>query len=228
MPLSDFEATEALETSNELTCESPADFASPESSDSRGKNWFFTLFEPHYDSESIQRYTREWQALCTFAVFQEEICPSSGRRHLQGCLQLKEKTRFAKVKEQVFGTGAVHLQPIKALRKAINYCSKERTRAPGTLPVRIGDQPTVQGQRSDLAIVADMVRAKRSLADIAEQHPATYIRVYRGISALQGALIKPRNFQTEVFWYYGPTGSGKTRRAFDLAPQAYRIVTGKQ
>lgn len=35
-------------------------------------------------------------------------------------------------------------------------------------------------------------------------------------------LEKKRNFKPEVFWFYGHSGSGKTRTAYEMMPDCYR------
>lgn len=51
--------------------------------------------------------------------------------------------------------------------------------------------------------------------------PEVYARNYRGLEALSSRLSCTRNFKTEVFWFYGPTGTGKSKSAFDRDPTAY-------
>jgi len=49
-----------------------------------------------------------------------------------------------------------------------------------------------------------------------------------GIRKLYDALMDvPRNFKTEVIWIFGPTGSGKSRHAWTIAPNAYEKSNNK-
>ena len=112
------------------------------------------------------------------------------------------------------------------IQQAIDYCSKEETRdsdAPfgftqeGTRPLCAG----TAGGRSDLAVVVEAIKSGVPLRQIADDHTEQYIHYNRGIERTIGLLSKPRDFKTEVFWYYGSTGSGKSRAASDAAPAAY-------
>ena len=112
------------------------------------------------------------------------------------------------------------------IQQAVDYCSKAETRdasAPfgftekGTRPLCAG----TAGGRSDLAAVVEAIKAKVPLRDIAEQHTEQYIHYNRGIERAIGLFSQPRNFKTDVYWYYGSTGSGKSRAASDAAPSAY-------
>jgi hypothetical protein len=69
--------------------------------------------------------------------------------------------------------------------------------------------------------VVEEVKKGPSLSKVAEEAPEVFVRYHRGLQTLSTVLSKTRNFKTEVFWFYGPTGTGKSRRANDLAPDAY-------
>jgi hypothetical protein len=66
-----------------------------------------------------------------------------------------------------------------------------------------------------------MVTGGSSLRDIAEAHPATYIRLHRGIGALRNVLGASRNAPPEVLVYWGLTGTGKSRRAREETVDPY-------
>ena len=113
------------------------------------------------------------------------------------------------------------------IQQAVDYCSKEETRdstksfgftETGTRPLCAG----TAGGRSDLAVVVEAIKSGVSLHDIVDTHTEQYIHYNKGIEKSISILRnKPRNFKTEVFWYYGSTGSGKSRAASDAAPSAY-------
>jgi hypothetical protein len=57
--------------------------------------------------------------------------------------------------------------------------------------------------------------------DLAEELPEQFIKYHRGIERCIQTRGSSRNFKTKVFWYYGATGTGKSRAACDEAPCAY-------
>lgn len=95
---------------------------SKESGNSRPSpsSWFcFTFFD--YSSEDIIRF----QAIAGQYVFQQEICPDTGKKHLQGTVKFTSKKRLTTVNKLFPHT---HWECCKNIRKAIEYCSKEDTR----------------------------------------------------------------------------------------------------
>lgn len=149
---------------------------------------------------------------CDYALYGKEVAPTTGTPHLQGYFQLKKKERISGLSKKLPG---VHLMVAKGgYDSNLAYCSKEgEIWETGT--------PSLTGKRKGLSEACDLVVQKRSLSSIANECPEVYARYYRGLEALSSAISTTRNFKTEVFWYYGPTGTGKSRRAFDLEPDAY-------
>lgn len=113
-----------------------------------------------------------------------------------------------------------------SIEQAIAYCSKPDTFDPsagfgftevGTRPLNAGKP----GGRSDLDAVAALVQGGAGIATVAESHPESIILYHRGIERLISLNQGVRDWPTEVYWSYGPTGSGKSRAARDEAPEAY-------
>lgn len=155
-----------------------------------------------------------------YAIWQVEQCPKTGKRHIQAYIELPKPMRINQVKN-LYGCSGIHLEKRRGNQAdAIQYCSKEDTRCEG--PWEFGERGKGQGHRSDLDAVAEMVKEKKSLREIAEEHPATFIRYHRGIKELKNTTDdKKRTWKTEVFIVIGEPGIGKTRWAWENFDDIY-------
>lgn len=104
-----------------------------------------------------------------------------------------------------------HWEPRKGTAaQAAEYCKKDG---------RVTERGKIsrQGARSDLAKVAEQVRDGASLAEIAEEVPAVFVRYHKGLAALKSIQYEDRKEPPKVTWLWGATGVGKTRRATEGA-----------
>ena len=53
---------------------------------------------------------------------------------------------------------------------------------------------------------------------MAQQHPTVFVKMHRGLEALQHRIEGKRNSEPTVTVLYGDTGTGKSRRARELCP----------
>lgn len=176
----------------------------------------FTL--NNYTEEDVTRI-RACATEITYVVFQRERGREGGTPHLQGYMHHANPKSLGGWKrivgdrahiERARGTGVQNRE----------YCTKEETREPGTEPFEAGTMPS-QGSRSDLDAVHRRIVEGATTREIAAEHPGDFIRYHRGITALQQLYVAPRRHQTRVYWYYGPTGTGKSREANERFPNAY-------
>lgn len=91
------------------------------------KNHFFTYFlNDNIDSSDSSYFTNIVLELKQFAYkgkFQTEVCPTSGRVHIQGSIWCKQKHRDTEFK---LLKGA-HFETLKDTDDVSNYCNKEET-----------------------------------------------------------------------------------------------------
>jgi len=218
----------------------------------KGRGWCFTYNLP--DGEKFKHepgcfaedpevdeairgtyFTTMWNATTEegnpikYLCFQPEIAPSTGKLHYQGYCYYENQVRFGTVKQFLvdWGFNNAHIERANgSASDNIRYCSKDESRAPGGIFYEFGDRP-VQGKRSDLEKIADLIEAGESLHDIAIQNPGTYMKFHSGIKAMNALMkCKPRS-PTEaptVYWWFGPTGVGKSRKAFEDYPDAYVMM----
>jgi hypothetical protein len=74
-----------------------------------------------------------------------------------------------------------------------------------------------------------MIKEGEPIRDIAIAFPSQYIRYSKGIeklAALTRIVHRDPNVDPIVHWWYGPTGVGKSRKAYETWPTAYRKMNG--
>lgn len=107
------------------------------------------------------------------------------------------------------------------------YCTKESTRVSG--PWEFG-QCVAERQRTDLDKAASMIDEGKSLREVAVECKSVFIRYHKGLKAYEAMITSkgPRKFGEdgpEVWVFWGESGTGKSRKAFEQWPDAYRKMT---
>ncbi|AYP28888.1 MAG: helicase [Circoviridae sp.] len=176
---------------------------------SRSRAWCFTWNNPCVEARNIIDSID-----VKYRMYQLET-GESGTPHLQGVLVFKNARIFKSVKSLL---PECHLEPTKSVSASIAYCSKEDGRLDG--PWEHGDRPE-QGKRTDLAAACDRILSGESIADISTDEPALVVRNHRGLQFLAMLHSKQRKWEMDVQVFWGPTGTGKTRKAFEEAPDAF-------
>lgn len=88
------------------------------------KDWCFTIFPPRgeilLDLEECQRTITQWPF--RYIVYQIELCPTTGREHLQGFVQWEDKQRLSALKK--FHATAHWEKRRGTPYEAAHYCKK--------------------------------------------------------------------------------------------------------
>lgn len=167
-----------------------------------------------------------------YACFQFEVAPTTLRRHCQGYIYFRTPCRSPAVKKllRAWNGCEAHIDHARGTPdQNLAYCSKEESRILGTFR-SFGEIPS-KGRRNDLREIATMIGEGTNLRDVASSFPTDFIRYSRGIQEYQRQILsRPRSIGQEVtvYWWFGPTGTGKSRTAFERYPDSYvKMPTNK-
>lgn len=194
----------------------------------RSANWCFTLNNPgEAEVEYIQDLVSTGDA--KYLVFQHEI-GENGTPHLQGTVVLKSIMAMSQVKGLI-GARA-HLEITHHIFESIEYCKKDRTRDPlfpdvfeaGVPPVDQRAKGEMEKNRWRVALTA--VREGR-WDDVDPQIQVQHFGNLQKIESRFQMGVKLENTFKKNLWFHGPTGSGKSRAARELYPEAYIKNTNK-
>lgn len=190
------------------------------------RDWLGTAFgdaiQRVRDSLRIAVHAREARYWCG----QIEVAPDTGREHLQFFVRFKSPKRRNGAKAAC-GDDSVHLE-IRAgtPEEARAYCTKDDTRreADDSGPWEEGAFNR-QGQRTDLEEIRRRIADGATDFDIAESNFTDWCRYRQAFSAYRDMLGMRRaaTDPPEVRVYWGPTGSGKTRSAWDEFPDLFPV-----
>ena len=162
-----------------------------------------------------------------YIVFQEEVGGLTGTPHLQGFAQRKNPTDWNTWK-RLLGERC-HFVPDQrgTAQQNRDYCTKDVNkdgsvaRIPGTLIYEKGEIP-VQGERNDLTAIVEAAKdPANTLRDIIEVDGIGFLKHFKGVQFIRQQYVEPRRHKTRIFWFYGPTGLGKSHWMQELCPRGY-------
>jgi len=148
---------------------------------------------------------------CKWLVVGKELAPKSGTPHLQGAIVLSRPMTFQQIKN-LPGLTRAHVEQMKgSCVDSLTYCTKEDPNA-----FVIGTMPQ-QGKRTDLIDCATMLNDGKPMIEVARMYPSQFVRYHKGLTAYRGVLLESRDKKPVVIWIHGPSGTGKTRAAVEVA-----------
>lgn len=179
--------------------------------ESQKTQWVFTLNNPDKQVETDDPQRLDYRYL----VWQLER-GDSGTPHLQGMVVLNKKARLSTLKKSL---PRAHFEPMRGtVEQAAAYCQKEEGRLEGPW---VRGEYCDRGTRSDLVTLRSDLDSGMTMLDVSENHFSNFLRYGRGIKEYRLLHSLPRAWKTEVWFFYGPTNSGKTYTVHKLAPGVF-------
>jgi len=186
----------------------------------RVRSWAFTSFQsgvPIWNGDRMK-----------YLCYAPELT-SEGKHHWQGYVYYHDKVSI-KVSQKLLGDAVAHHEPTKGSplenRTYIfgPYDKGDKHKPANEHAVELGEIPS-QGKRVDLNILKDKLLKKETTIDnVLETQPETYHQYGRTLERLDD-LRMAKEYRTEMTsaeWIWGPTGIGKSHRAFEgFTPQTH-------
>jgi len=208
----------------------------------------FTRFATHgsLETQDIEDILRP---ISTYYVFQQEVTPDTGRVHLQGYVVLLRKTRLT----TLYRKFAAHFEIRRGThQQALDYCTKDETRRPNTVPITYGTFEGGAGRRNDIAAFRDAVEGGRTNWQLLHEHPTEMAKFPRFLQLVRTETLQQRllaelpefvprpGWQSSlvrtlaqaphprtVIWRWEPIGAvGKSFFALNFLPAETFLVTG--
>lgn len=182
------------------------------------RNFVFTL--NNYTELELLALTNLFPGTFSYIILGKEV-GESGTPHIQGYAELKFRKTFKSLKALI---PRAHIEPRRgSQQEAIDYCKKEGVYEHFGSPRR-------QGNRTDLSTIRSVIDGGGCVRDIFKINE---IQLNESSICFAEKYLayreSPRNHKPIVCWFYGAPGSGKTRLARFLLPDAYfkNTATGK-
>ncbi len=196
----------------------------------RSKTWCCTLF---FGTETRDVVVGRLTALMLrnsgprglrYFVFQEELCPLTGRLHIHVYAEFGTRTRLGAVQSKFQQN--CHCESRRGSQEqAIAYCKKPETRVDGGASGEWGEMAVQVGvgrPRGSKAFQCGTAVAEGStIEELREEFPGVCLT--HGDKVIDAVLKRmgKRDWPMEILIFVGPTGSGKSTTAKVMFPNAY-------
>lgn len=171
----------------------------------QARNWCFTLHD--WSDIELNRILAA-DPLVRYVIVGEEKCPTTGRQHLQGYVQMNDKCSFKKIKD-CWNLERLHLEICRgSAEQNVTYCSKEGN-------VHSAGEMKTPGARGSFRIAHAMVLAGHTMREIMAEAGESY-QVARGAELAMKYCEPAQARKPKVTWIWGPQGSGKGKMLLEL------------
>lgn len=169
------------------------------------RKWCFTL--NNYNAEEEKEMQDFIKEECEYGCFGYET-GKCGTDHLQGYIRFKNPRVMPKINKRI------HWEVARGTdQQASEYCKKDGDY------FEWGTISEGQGKRKDLEKIYEKLKQGKRMMDFIDDEPN--LQQIRIIEHWVPKLEGKRNWMPNVWWYYGPTGTGKSREAMEMFPNAW-------
>ena len=181
----------------------------------RWSRFVFTL-NNYTDLEYTQ--LKESSITTKWFIMGKEVAPATGTPHLQGACVIGKQLALSTIKKWP-GMERAHLEEMKGSPvDSHKYCSKDGD----FYEWGVSPKP---GERTDLKQAAQRILAGATMQQLADDPDMSgmIIKYSKGLIALRAYVTPPRDPNTPptVIWLSGPSGTSKTRTAFEVSRRLY-------
>lgn len=174
---------------------------------SRVRNFVFTINNPTEDDNT--KANSIWDK-ASYLIIGKEV-GKKGTPHLQGYCELEGQLSVKTIKKKYMPRA--HIEKRKGTgQQAADYCKKD-----GNFTEQ--GELKKQGKRNDLQSVKTAIEEGSTIREIVET--ASNYQSIRMAECLMKYKEQQRNWKPQVKWYYGATGTGKTKTAFEECEDPY-------
>ncbi len=148
---------------------------------------------------------------CLWLICQVELCPTTGRLHLQGAVTFPNALTLKGAKKKFFLLRSAHLEiMIGTPKNSQVYCTKMESRAPGKCywALETGTVPS-PGTRTDILKVMEYSKT-HTVRQCWDEFPLFMFRMESRIVKFKTVMAPRQNLRPTVEVRYGPTGTGKS------------------
>jgi len=198
--------------------------SNPRKRDSPAKHWCFT----HFYQGEVPNLALLWQKNCgalDYLVAGKEVCPTTGRNHLQGFLSFRQKKRRSGVWALFPKCHCQNKSGRSTVQQAIDYCKKDDTFW------EFGVPPKENTENAGVARTAkyDGALTLARLGRLSEIDSGMQIRHYANLRSIaRDAMPDPGSLPGVCgVWIWGASGCGKTQLVVNRWPSRFPHLMNK-
>lgn len=172
----------------------------------KSRGFAITVQVKHGFDQAIA-YFKSQEGKLTCGVAGQEVCPETKRDHLQCFIYFKNKINLTTVRGSMKGhITAIYASP----QDNWDYCNKD-----SKILWTFGQRPEGAGARTDLAEIHTDLKNGMNIAAIADKHFDGFMKYHGAIEKYRVLHPQKRSGKPLVTIYWGPTGTGKSIRAYE-------------